>query len=96
MSMNPFDRQTITLAFPGSTLGAIPADSGGKAAGTDAETQAAMDIAEIGGPWATVDTMSYDDVIDPRDLRNMLLAALELSDGRESEVVSPRPGGIRP
>lgn len=96
MAMNPFDRQTITLAFPGATLGAIPADSGGKAAGADSETQAAMDTAEMGGPWANADTLSYDDVIDPRDLRNILLSALELSDGRKPESVYPRPGGIRP
>jgi hypothetical protein len=50
----------------------------------------------MGGPWANADTMSYDDVVDPRDLRNVLLSALELSEGRESENVLPRPGGIRP
>lgn len=96
MSMNPFDHQTITLAFPGATLGAMPADSGGKAAGTDAKTQAALDTAETGGPWATADTMSYDEVIDPMDLRNMLLSALELSDGREAGSVEPSAWGIRP
>ncbi len=96
MAMNPFDHQTITLAFPGATLGAVPAGSGGQAAGADSETQAALDAAEMGGPWATADTMSYDEVIDPRDLRNILLTALELGQGRESGSVEPRPGGIRP
>jgi acetyl-CoA carboxylase carboxyltransferase component len=32
MAMNPFDNQTISYAFPGITLGGIPASGGGKAA----------------------------------------------------------------
>ena len=31
MAMNPFDGQTITLAFPSITLGAMPASSEGSA-----------------------------------------------------------------
>jgi acetyl-CoA carboxylase carboxyltransferase component len=40
--------------------------------------------------------MAFDEVIDPRELRNVLLYALELAAGRNSENVKPRPGGIRP
>jgi len=96
MAMNPFDRQTIGLAFPGATLGAMPAHGGGAASGADSTTQEALDAAEWGGPWATADTMSFDEVIDPRELRNVLLDALELASGRETQDVMPRPGGIRP
>jgi acetyl-CoA carboxylase carboxyltransferase component len=96
MAMNPFDRQTVSLAFPGATLGAMPAEGGGKAAGADSEMQAALSAAEIGGAWGVADTMGYDDVIDPRDLRNVLLAALELASGREGQSVEPRANGIWP
>jgi len=96
MAMNPFDHQTICLGFPGATLGGMPAGSGGKAAGADAQTQAALDAAEMGGPWSVADTMSFDDVIDPRDLRNALLSALELAAERQKGDLLPRPGGIRP
>jgi acetyl-CoA carboxylase carboxyltransferase component len=97
MAMNPFDNQTITLAFPGTTLGAMPAEGGGDASRADATTQSALDSAETGGPWATADTMGFDEVIDPREIRNVLLDALELAaEGRKSENVTPRPGGIRP
>jgi acetyl-CoA carboxylase carboxyltransferase component len=96
MAMNPFDRQTVSLAFPGATLGAMPAEGGGKAAGADSEVQAALNAAEIGGAWGVADTMGYDDVIDPRDLRNVLLAALELASGREGQSVEPRANGIWP
>ncbi|MFO8011517.1 MAG: carboxyl transferase domain-containing protein [Dehalococcoidia bacterium] len=96
MAMNPFDHQTLTLAFPSATLGAMPAQGGGSAAHADSDTQLALDAAELGGAWAAADTMNYDEVIDPRDLRNVLLSALRLTSGRETERIEPRPGGIRP
>ncbi len=96
MAMNPFDQQTITLAFPGASMAAMPAEGGGNASGADSETKEALRAAEFGGAWETGDTMGFDEVIDPRELRNALLSALELSVGREAEDVKPRPGGIRP
>ena len=39
MAMNPFDGQTITLAFPSITLGALPAGSGREAASAHLATQ---------------------------------------------------------
>jgi acetyl-CoA carboxylase carboxyltransferase component len=89
MAMNPFDRQTLTLALPGATLGAMPARGGGAAAGADSTTQEQLDVGESGGPWATADTMSYDDVIDPRELRNALLDALEVAAGRDAQPPAP-------
>jgi acetyl-CoA carboxylase carboxyltransferase component len=79
MAMNPFDHQTLTLAFPGVLLGAMPAESGGKAAGLSADQQAAAEILQAGGPYRIAHTMGYDEVIDPRDLRNALLAGLSAS-----------------
>ncbi len=79
MAMNPFDRQTVTLAFPGARLGAMPATGGGAAAGIDGDAQQVLDHAELGGAYSSADTMSYDEVIEPRELRNALLAALRLS-----------------
>jgi acetyl-CoA carboxylase carboxyltransferase component len=97
MAMNPFDGQTLALAFPGATLGAMPAEGGGSAAGADAETQRQLDAGEVGGPWSAADTMSYDDVIDPRELRNALLRALRLTENRRSQPPEPvRRSGIRP
>jgi acetyl-CoA carboxylase carboxyltransferase component len=40
--------------------------------------------------------LSYDDVIDPRDLRNALLAGLSLAGGRGSARRRPRSTGILP
>lgn len=82
MGQNPFDRQTLCLALPGATMGAMPADSGGRAAGLDATEQARAESAQAAGPWQLAAGMTYDDVIDPRDLRNALLDALALTDRR--------------
>ena len=79
MAMNPFDHQALTLAFPGVLLGAMPAESGGRAAGLTADEQSAAEILQAGGPYRSAHTMGYDDVIDPRDLRDRLLAGLTLA-----------------
>jgi acetyl-CoA carboxylase carboxyltransferase component len=82
MAMNPFDGQTTTLAFPGARLGAMPAESGAEAAGVDEDVRSLLRHAELGGASSAADRLSYDDVIDPRDLRDELLRALALSRGR--------------
>lgn len=97
MAMNPFDRQTTTLAFPGARLGAMPAESGADAARLEADTRELLAHAELGGAYSAADTMSYDEVIDPRELRNALVGALRLTRGRESGPAEPRgPHGILP
>ncbi len=78
MGMNPFDRQTITLALPGISLGGLPAFGGARAAGSSAEEEMQM-LASQDGAWQAADNGSYDRVIDPRDLRNELIDALSLS-----------------
>lgn len=90
MAMNPFDRQTLTLALPGISLGGIPARGGGDAAGVDAEMQAMLEAMEEKASWGTGDSMAYDEIIDPRELRNRLLAGLQSSIGRRSQAATPR------
>jgi acetyl-CoA carboxylase carboxyltransferase component len=89
MAMNPFDDQTVTLAFPGARLGAMPAVGGGEAAGLDEGPQSLLEHAELGGAYSSADTMSYDEVIEPAELRNALLDALRLSAARRRAAVEP-------
>lgn len=97
MAMNPFDGQTVALAFPTVTLGAMPATGGGAAAKLSAEAQAQADASERAAAWKTADSLSYDEIIDPRDLRNALLAGLRLSAGRTTEPPAPaQHTGVRP
>jgi acetyl-CoA carboxylase carboxyltransferase component len=89
MAMNPFDDQTITLALPGARLGAMPATSGAEAAGLEADARAVLEHAELGGAYSSADTMGYDEVVEPAELRDALLDALRLTSARRRAPVAP-------
>ena len=89
MAMNPFDDQTLSLAFPGVTLGAMPARGGGQAAGLEAAAQAQLERTESDGPYRVADSMGFDDIIDPRELRNALLRGLDLAGARQTGDCAP-------
>jgi acetyl-CoA carboxylase carboxyltransferase component len=95
MAMNPFDGPTITLAFPSITLGALPASSEASNI-ADPEERARVAAEQAKASVSAGSKLSYDDVIDPRDLRNALLAGLELSEGRHTALRAPRGQGIMP
>jgi methylmalonyl-CoA decarboxylase subunit alpha len=95
MAMNPFDGQTITLAFPAVTLGAMPANSEGSAV-PDPEERARLAAGQANASVTAAGRLAYDAVIDPRELRNALLAGLSLAEGRRTSNRSPRQGGILP
>lgn len=75
MGMNPGDRQVVSLALPGVSLGGIPALGAAAATGADSGTTEAL-AAHQSGAWAGADAMAFDRVVDPRELRNELIAAL--------------------
>jgi acetyl-CoA carboxylase carboxyltransferase component len=95
MAMNPFDGQTITLAFPSITLGAMPASSEGSAV-ADPEERARLAAEQANASVTAGSRLAYDAVIDPRDLRDALLAGLSLAEGRQTTARSPRGAGILP
>jgi acetyl-CoA carboxylase carboxyltransferase component len=86
MAQNPFDQQTLVLSFPSVTMGAMPAESGGRSAKLDAEMQAEVERQQEAGPWSMAAGMGYDEVVDPRELRNRLLAGLALASERIRRV----------
>lgn len=97
MAMNPFDHQTVSLAFPAVTLGAMPVSGGAKSAKLDEATQARLIAEQAGGAYQVADLMGYDDVIDPRQLRNALLHGLAMASGRCATASGPaRLTGITP
>jgi acetyl-CoA carboxylase carboxyltransferase component len=95
MAMNPFDGQTITLAFPSITLGALPASSEGSAI-ADSEERTRVAAEQANASITAGSRLAYDDVIDPRDLRNALLAGLSLAEGRPSASRPIQTTGILP
>ena len=95
MAMNPFDGQTVTLALPSITLGAMPAASAASAI-DDAGERARVAAEQSEGSVRAAARLSYDDVIDPRGLRDALLAGLALSEGRGTAAPRPRGLGVLP
>ena len=97
MAMNPFDRQTLTLAFPAVTLGASPAASVAESSKLDDEGRERAIAQQAAGSFRAANTMSYDDVIDPRQLRNAILDGLVLSKARLLGPFEPTPNiGVLP
>jgi acetyl-CoA carboxylase carboxyltransferase component len=82
MAHMPHDRQTLTLALPSANIAAMPAQSGGRTANLDDESRQRIEQAQRGGPFGLADRLGVDDVVDPRELRNTLIAALDLSSER--------------
>lgn len=89
MAMNPFDNQTVSVAFPAVTLGAMPVAGVAESAKLDADTQARIAAEQAGGAYQLADILGYDDVIDPRELRNCLLRGLDLAEGRRGAQYGP-------
>ena len=85
MGQNPFDRQTLTFSLPSVNMAAMPADSGGRSAKLDDETQAEVEAAQRAGPYRLANRLGSDEIIDPRELRNALLAGVELAVARRSK-----------
>jgi acetyl-CoA carboxylase carboxyltransferase component len=75
MGMNPWDHQAISIALPCVSLGGVPAIGGAVAA--RAGEQEAAQLQDIqSGAWVPADAMAFDKVIDPRDMRDELIAVL--------------------
>ena len=83
--------------IPAVSLGAMPVASAAASAKLDDETRARIAAEQAGGAFHIADRLGFDDVIDPRDLRNALLQGLDLTEGRAGERLGPvRAHGITP
>lgn len=90
MAMNPYDRQTLSFAFPGATMGAMGAAGWGEALGADDETMARLAEAELESTYRSASNLSFDEIIDPADSRDAILAALDLSVRRRALPAEPK------
>lgn len=88
MAMNPFDGQTATIALPSVTLGALPAASEASAVADPAE-RARLAAEQAKASVTAGARLAYDDVVDPRELRNALLARLVVAEGRMAAGPTP-------
>jgi acetyl-CoA carboxylase carboxyltransferase component len=89
MGMNPFDHQTVSLTFPAITLGALPARSGGESAKLDEAERERIAARQSEAALHQASRLGYDEIVDPRDLRNVLLQGLALSANRRKGPHAP-------
>jgi acetyl-CoA carboxylase carboxyltransferase component len=89
MGMIGFDGQSSVFAFPGATLGAMGSAAMSRATGADAEQAEAMRRTELDASYRAASTLGFDEMIDPRETRNVLLHALERALHRRQEAPGP-------
>jgi len=86
MAHMPHDNQTLLLALPSANIASMPAQSGGRTAHLDDETRAQLEKAQRGGPYGLADRLGVDDVVNPAELRNALIAGLSFAGSRRNKV----------
>lgn len=89
MAKVPFDRQTINLAIPGGLGGALPARAGREVAKLDDRAGDEMAAEQSSASYGAAKRLYVDDVIDPRELRDVLLAGLRLTEARRRGPHAP-------
>ena len=90
MGMNPFDNQTLNLAYPGVSFGAMPARGADDATGADDNTRAALREAEETSGYRSASALSVDDIIEPAETRSKLLQGLGMASARLQGAVEPK------
>ena len=97
MAMIAYDRQTATYAFPGATLGAMGARASGEAMRADEDERSALRDAELQASYSSAGRLGFDELIDPRETRDVLLGALDLALSRRQAAPEPKARfGITP
>jgi len=89
MGMIPFDGQSAVFAFPGATMGAMGAAAMSRSRGSDADEAAMLSRHETEASYRSAQTFGFDELIDPREIRNVLLHSLERALHRRHAVAEP-------
>ncbi len=89
MGMIPFDGQSGVFAFPGATMGAMGAAAMSRAKGSDEDEAEALRKMELQASFGSAKTLGFDELIDPRETRNVLLHSLERALHRRQSPAEP-------
>lgn len=89
MGMIPFDGQSAAFAFPGATMGAMGASAMSRATGADVDEAERLRRAELEASYRSASSLGFDEMIDPREIRNVLLHALERALFRRQKAAEP-------
>jgi acetyl-CoA carboxylase carboxyltransferase component len=77
------------FAFPGVTMGAMGAAAMSRSRGSDEEEAAKLRDQEVQASYRTAKTFGIDELIDPRETRNVLLHSLERAVHRRQAPAEP-------
>jgi acetyl-CoA carboxylase carboxyltransferase component len=89
MAMIPFDGQSAVFAFPGATMGAMGAAAMSRATGADEGEAERLRRAELEASYRSAGSLGFDELIDPREIRNVLLHALARALHRRQAAPEP-------
>ena len=76
MSLLGFDNQGATFAYPGATMGAMSAAALSRASHAAEDVADKLRSAELQASYRSAEHMGFDELIDPRETRDALLASL--------------------
>jgi len=77
MSLLGFDGQVATFAYPGATMGAMSAAALSRASHAGEDLSAKLRNAELQASYRSAEHLGFDELLDPRETRDALLAALQ-------------------
>ncbi|MHB8464075.1 MAG: acyl-CoA carboxylase subunit beta [Acidimicrobiales bacterium] len=89
MALIAHDGQSATFSWPGATLGAMGAAASSRAMGADGDLTAELHQAELDASYRSARGLGFDELIDPRETRNVLLAALDRTRERRTLPTEP-------
>jgi acetyl-CoA carboxylase carboxyltransferase component len=89
MGMIGFDGQSAVFAFPGATMGAMGAAAMSRATGADEDEAERLRRAELEASYRSASGLGFDEMIDPREIRNVLLHSLERALSRRQAPAEP-------
>jgi len=89
MGMIGFDGQSAVFAFPGATMGAMGAAAMSRARGSDVDEAEMLREMELEASYRSASTLGFDELIDPREIRNVLLHSLERALLRRQQAAEP-------
>jgi len=77
MGMIGFDGQSSVFAYPGATMGAMSSAAMSRAKGADSDEAERLRNDEMEASYRSAAGLGFDEMIDPRETRNVLLHSLE-------------------
>ena len=89
MSLLGFDHQSATFAYPGATMGAMSAAALTRASHAGEDLSAKLRNAELQASYRSAEHLGFDELVDPRETRDALLASLQRGLSSRQAVAEP-------